>query len=109
MLADARRGGLKKVYQADLLPDLAGLAHGPLRLAGPAAYRPFRTFTVVSSRGCPFRCEFCSERLLLGERYRCRPVPEVIEEVKHCGSRSIFFGDSNFGGKRSHAMESWKR
>ena len=68
-------------------------------------YGPFRTFTVVSSRGCPFRCEFCSERFLLGETYRCRPVPEVVEEIKRCRSRSIFFGDSNFGGKRSHALE----
>jgi radical SAM superfamily enzyme YgiQ (UPF0313 family) len=60
---------------------------------------------VVSSRGCPFRCDFCSERFLLGETYRCRPVPEVVEEIKTCRSRNLFFGDSNFGGKRSHAME----
>lgn len=105
MLADARQGRLKKVYQAELLPDLAGLPLPRYDLLDLRPYRPFRTFTVVSSRGCPFHCEFCSERLLLGARYRCRPVPEVIEEVKRCGSRSIFFGDSNFGGKRSHAME----
>jgi len=42
---------------------------------------------------------------LLGDSYRCRPVAEVIEEIKHCRSRNILFGDSNFGGKRSHAME----
>src|ERR1035438_8393749 len=64
-----------------------------------------RAFTVVSSRGCPFRCDFCSERFLLGDNYRCRPVPEVVEEIKHCRSSNILFGDSNFGGKRSHAME----
>ena len=105
MLEDARQGRLKKVYQADLLPELAGLPVARYDLLDLRPYRPFTTFTVVSSRGCPFHCEFCSERLLLGERYRCRPVPEVIEEIKRCGSRSIFFGDSNFGGKRSHAME----
>ena len=105
MLADARQGQLKRVYQADLLPDLAGLPMPCYDLLDFRPYRFFRTFTVVSSRGCPFHCEFCSERLLLGERYRCRPVPEVIEEIKRCGSRSLFFGDSNFGGKRSHAME----
>jgi radical SAM superfamily enzyme YgiQ (UPF0313 family) len=105
MLEDACRGQLKKVYQADLLPDLAGLPLARYDLLDLRPYRPFRTFTIISSRGCPFHCDFCSERLLLGERYRCRPVPEVIEEIKRCGSRSIFFGDSNFGGKRSHAME----
>jgi hypothetical protein len=32
-------------------------------------------------------------------------VPEVIEEIKACPSKQILFGDSNFGGKRSHAVE----
>jgi radical SAM superfamily enzyme YgiQ (UPF0313 family) len=68
-------------------------------------YRPFTTFAVSSSRGCPFRCEFCSERMLLGDAYRCRPVGEVIKEIKHCRAKSLLFGDSNFGGKRVHTME----
>ena len=105
MLDDAVQSRLRKVYQADLLSDLTGLPLPHYDLLDLRRYRPFRTFAVVSSRGCPFRCEFCSERFLLGERYRCRPVPEVIAEINHCGSKSIFFGDSNFGGKRSHAME----
>ena len=104
MLKDAVHGRLEKLYKAELLPDLAGLPLPRYDLLNLARYRPFRTFTVVSSRGCPFRCEFCSERFLLGERYRCRPVMEVIEEIRRCRSRSIFFGDSNFGGKRSHTM-----
>lgn len=105
MLQDAAQGRLNKFYQSDSLPELSGLPLPRYDLLDLRRYRPFRTFAVVSSRGCPFRCEFCSERFLLGETYRCRPVPEVIQEIKHCGSRTIFFGDSNFGGKRSHAME----
>lgn len=105
MLEDALCGRLRTVYRADLLPDLGGLPFPRYELLDLRRYGPFRTFAVVSSRGCPFRCEFCSERFLLGDHYRCRPVPEVIEEIRRCGSRNIFFGDSNFGGKRSHAME----
>ena len=105
MLADARRGRLQHVYQAEASLNLAGLPLPRYDLLDLRRYGPFRTFVVVSSRGCPFRCEFCSERFLLGEGYRCRPVPEVIEEVKHCRSRNFLFGDSNFAGKRSHAME----
>jgi radical SAM superfamily enzyme YgiQ (UPF0313 family) len=105
MLDDAVHGRLEKLYRGELVPDLGGLPLPRYDLLNLARYRPFRTHAVVSSRGCPFRCEFCSERFLLGERYRCRPVPEVVEEIRHCRSRSIFFGDSNFGGKRSHAME----
>jgi radical SAM superfamily enzyme YgiQ (UPF0313 family) len=105
MLEDALDGRLAKLYRADQPPGLAGLPLPRYDLLNLRRYRPFTTFTVVSSRGCPFQCEFCSERFLLGESYRCRPVPEVIEEIKRCPSRGIFFGDSNFGGKRSHAME----
>lgn len=105
MLEDALQGQLKKTYQADLLPDLANLPLPRYELLNLRRYGPFKTFTVSSSRGCPFRCEFCSERFLLGESYRCRPVGEVVEEIKRCGLRNILFGDSNFGGKRSQAME----
>jgi radical SAM superfamily enzyme YgiQ (UPF0313 family) len=105
MLEDALAGRLSSLYRAELLPSLAGLPLPRYDLVDLRRYGPFKTYVVVSSRGCPFRCDFCSERFLLGDQYRCRPVSEVIEEIKHCRSRNILFGDSNFGGKRSHAME----
>jgi len=105
MLEDAQNGRLKKNYRADRLPDLNGLPLPRYELLNLRRYGPYKTFTVSASRGCPFRCEFCSERFLLGERYRCRPVSEVVDELKRWRLRNILFGDSNFGGKRSHAME----
>ena len=105
MLEDALRGRLNKLYRADLLPSLAGLPLPRYDLLNLRRYGLFKTFVVISSRGCPFSCEFCSERFLLGDHYRCRPVSEVVEEIKYCRSRNILFGDSNFGGKRTHAME----
>lgn len=105
MLDDAAANRLKPVYRAELLPSLADLPLPRYGLMDLKRYGPFRTFAVVSSRGCPFKCDFCSERFLLGEHYRCRPVPEVIDEIGRTKSRNIFFGDSNFGGSRSHAMQ----
>jgi radical SAM superfamily enzyme YgiQ (UPF0313 family) len=105
MLDDAAHGRLKKFYRATRPPALAGLPLPRYELLDLRRYGPFKAFAVVTSRGCPFRCEFCSERFLLGESYRCRPVNEVIAELKHCRARNVLFGDSNFGGKRSHALE----
>ena len=105
ILADAARGRLQPFYQAEVLPSLAGLPLPRYDLLDRRRYGPFRTFTVVGSRGCPFRCEFCSERFLLGEEYRCRPVPDIVGEIRHSRARNLLFGDSNFGGKRSHALE----
>jgi radical SAM superfamily enzyme YgiQ (UPF0313 family) len=105
MLADAARGRLERLYEGERLASLAGLPRPRYDVLDLRRYGPFKTFVVVSSRGCPFRCEFCSERFLLGDSYRCRPVAEVIAEMRHCRSRNFFFGDSNFGGRRSHALE----
>jgi prepilin-type processing-associated H-X9-DG protein len=105
ILEDAARGRLQPRYRVEACASLAGLPFPRYDLLDLRWYGPFRTFTVVGSRGCPFRCEFCSERFLLGEPYRCRPVAEIVAEIRHSGARNVLFGDSNFAGKRSHAME----
>ena len=105
MLEDARDGRLQKFYRAPVVEDLSGLPRPRYDLLDLRKYGLFRTFAVMGSRGCPFHCDYCSERLYLGGKYRCRPVQEVIAELKVCPSRQVLFGDSNFGGKRSHAME----
>jgi radical SAM superfamily enzyme YgiQ (UPF0313 family) len=105
MLADTAAGRLQKFYRAEPLPELAGLPVPRHDLLDMRRFGPFRTFTVQSSRGCPFHCDFCSERLYLGSRYRWRPAAEVVEEIRRSGGRDIFFGESNFGGRRERAME----
>ncbi|HYB62571.1 MAG TPA: radical SAM protein [Methylomirabilota bacterium] len=104
MLEDAANGKLKKIYRAPQMPSLAGLPLPRYEVVNLKKYGPFKTFSMMSSRGCPMQCEFCSERLYLGGGFRVRPIPEVIEEIRHCGSKNIFFGDSDFGGKRAHTM-----
>jgi len=104
MLADAAAGRLRKVYRAEPLSELGELPPPRYGLLDLRRFGPFRTFTVQSSRGCPFRCDFCSERLYLGAGYRWRPVADVVAEIRHSGGRNFFFGESNFGGNRARAM-----
>ncbi|MGA3206372.1 MAG: radical SAM protein [Syntrophales bacterium] len=105
MLADAVNGHLKRAYRTDTLPALQGLPFPRYDLLDLRKYSYFKSFSVQSSRGCPFQCEFCSERFYLGENYRYRPVPEVIEEIKTSKARNLLFADSNFAGKVDHTME----
>ena len=81
ILDDAAAGRLQKVYRAKPMADLAGLPRPRYDLLDLRKFGPFRTFTVQSSRGCPFRCDFCSERLYLGGEFRWRPTAEVVEEI----------------------------
>ncbi len=104
MLQDAAGGRLQPVYRASQMPSIADLPLPRWDLLDLKKYGMFKTFSLMSSRGCPMQCEFCSERLYLGGGFRVRPDEDVIEDIKHTGSKYVFFGDSDFGGKRAHAM-----
>jgi radical SAM superfamily enzyme YgiQ (UPF0313 family) len=43
--------------------------------------RPYNRFTIQTSRGCPWRCDFCASTVMLGEKYRKRPVEQVIRDI----------------------------
>jgi radical SAM superfamily enzyme YgiQ (UPF0313 family) len=105
MLEDAVNGRLQKIYRAPQMTSLAGLPLARWDMLNLRKFGLFKTFSLMSSRGCPMQCEFCSERLYLGGGYRVRPTEDVIEDIKHTGSKYVFFGDSDFGGKRARAME----
>ena len=104
MIEDAASGRLKKIYRSATPHDLRRLPFPRYSLLDLRRYGFIKTFSVQSSRGCPFNCEFCSERFYLGHRYRYRPVEDVVEEIKQTKAGNLLFADSNFAGKLSHTM-----
>lgn len=38
---------------------------------------------LLTSRSCPNKCNFCSMRLVMGDRYRARSAENVFEEIKY--------------------------
>jgi len=65
----------------------------------PASYRKLPLAHIMTSRGCPSRCNFC-DRSIFGEKYRARGAENVLAEVeevvsKH-GAREIRFFDDTF-------------
>ncbi len=105
MLHDAAAGRLKKFYRPSGQHDLKGLPLPRYELMNHKGSRWTQTYSVQSSRGCPFKCAFCSERFYVGTRYRFRPVQEIVEEVRHIKAKNVFFADSMFAGKKQHSME----
>jgi len=67
--------------------------------------------TIVSGRGCPFRCVFCVyPQTMMGRRYRLRSVPNVVEEMAYIRSefpkaRAVFFEDDTLTVNRRRCVE----
>lgn len=38
---------------------------------------------MITSRGCPFQCTFCSSSLLFGKKFRARSAKNVVDEMEH--------------------------
>ena len=68
-----------------------------------------RWTSIISSRGCPFCCSFCSIHLLSGRKYRYRSPENVLGELEQCyerfGIRHFLFEDDNLTLKRNRALE----
>jgi radical SAM superfamily enzyme YgiQ (UPF0313 family) len=60
---------------------------------------------VVTGRGCPHACDFCSVTEFFGNTYRHRPVDEIVKEVESLGDRLVHFGDDNIVADRVFAAE----
>ncbi len=55
--------------------------------------------TILSSRGCPFRCSFCGIRKFARRAWRPRSVENVMEELLYLqsdGYEQFLFADDNF-------------
>ena len=72
---------------------------------------PVKAANIMTSRGCPFRCAFCTTSRMF-QPYRKRSVDSVIAEIRHChemGFEYMNFEDDNFTADRERAKEICRR
>ncbi|MFH1053057.1 MAG: radical SAM protein [Candidatus Woesearchaeota archaeon] len=64
--------------------------------------------SVMTSRGCPFFCVFCSSAGFWGRKYRMRSVDDILDEiemlVKRYGAKEIQFLDDNLTLNKERAL-----
>ncbi len=75
----------------------------------PRGNKQDRTLSVVSSRGCPFRCRFCSIHNVYGHKWRAFSASRIIKEIKEAierfGVNHIEFEDDNLTLEKKRAMD----
>jgi len=103
LLEDFAAGHLKPRYQHDVFCDLVNLPVPRRELLHQDRY--FTTNIVQTARGCPNACSFCSVWKVAGRKYRFRPIPEVIAELRTLRGKRVGFIDDNFPGNPFRAKE----
>lgn len=103
LLQDFEKGQMKPVYHAESLIDMKGMAVPRRDLLDKNIYTSYNT--LQATRGCPFNCEYCAVTAFFGNKFRTRPLVEVIHEIKSFQGRDFFFVDDNITGHPKFAKE----
>lgn len=117
-----RDGNDVNVSAWEVVEDLDSIAFPAWDLVDPRTYpeaphggfaRGFPTAPMIITRGCPFRCTFCSGKTVTGTTVRKRSIDNVIEEVRllvnEYGVRELHVEDENFTMHKPLVMEFCRR
>lgn len=72
-------------------------------------FSKMRATNVISGRGCPIGCIYCSTSIMWGKRIRVRSPQNVVDEIEHVvkeyGIKGIYFLDDTFTFYKQRTME----
>jgi radical SAM superfamily enzyme YgiQ (UPF0313 family) len=57
----------------------------------------------MTTRGCPYNCDFCCVTNLFGKKIRHIPIENVVRDIQESGSNSFMFLDDNIIGDTKYA------
>jgi radical SAM superfamily enzyme YgiQ (UPF0313 family) len=104
LLLEAMRHGKTGIIENNEKPDLAT---SPIPRFDLLRLDEYVSFSIQTSRGCPFDCEFCDVVNLFGRIPRYKTPKQVIAELEtlhRLGARgAVFICDDNFIGSKKQA------
>ncbi len=104
LLADAGIGRLQKTYRTEGPLDMRKMPLPRRDLIGHNARHYATTNALQIGRGCKHGCRYCSITAFHRQTYRCRPVREVIEELRTL-PREVIFVDDNIVADPDYSKE----
>ena len=100
LLADFRNNNLKRKYH-EPKPDLG--KYVPKDFSKIIKRRLFNLIPIMTTRGCPYNCDFCCVTNLFGKKIRHIPVENVVRDIVESGSKNFMFLDDNIIGDPKYA------
>lgn len=80
VINDCINQNLKSIYKTKTYPSMERLPIPCFNLLKNGAYLTENIIEI--GRGCPFDCSFCSATKFFGNRYRFRPIQDIVNEIK---------------------------
>lgn len=72
-------------------------------------HRSMELIPMMTSRGCPFDCNFCTVTKIFGKRFRMQSPRRIMDEITNAlqffRTRAIFFYDDNFTANRKRVRQ----
>jgi radical SAM superfamily enzyme YgiQ (UPF0313 family) len=109
-IAFMEEGALVKTAPRPLIDDIDSLPVPARHLIPLSRYRALGSpCTVITSRGCPYGCIFCSGRRMLGRKVRFRDPGLVVDEIEQIkrdyGFPQVNIVDDTFTVNHPHARQ----
>jgi len=102
LLLDYAAGKLNKRYH-NPHPDLTRYVNKDFKKI--IKKRLFSIVPIMTTRGCPYNCDFCCVTDLFGKTIRHIPIENVVKDIVNSGSKNFMFLDDNIIGHPKYAKE----
>jgi len=100
LLNDFRNNELKRKYY-NPTPDLG--KYVPKDFSRIIKKRLFHLVPIMTTRGCPYNCDFCCVTNLFGKKMRHIPIENVVRDIQESGGKNFMFLDDNIIGHPQYA------
>ncbi len=105
LILDFQNNNLQKKYH-DPLPDLG--KYVPKDFSKIIKRRLFHLLPIMTTRGCPYNCDFCCVSNIYGNEIRHIPIENVVRDIQESGGKNFMFLDDNIIGNPTYAKALFK-
>jgi radical SAM superfamily enzyme YgiQ (UPF0313 family) len=102
ILNDFQNNNLKREYH-NPNPDLD--KYVPKDFSSIIGKRIYKLIPVMTTRGCPYNCDFCCVTNLFGKKIRHIPVEHVVRDIIESGAKNLMMLDDNIIAHPAYAKK----
>ncbi len=102
LIEDFVNGQLKKSYYK---PHPSLERYIPIKNNRTIKKRLFNAIPIMTTRGCPFNCSFCSVHEVYGKKIRHIPIKNVVQNIIDSEGKLFLFLDDNIFGDPHYAKK----